>query len=106
MFDRRHINQITTGQRDVRCDTSTLASYRLFCDLDDDLLSLAQKIGDSRLRATLATIIASASTVTASFFAPITISLFGLGTRCFRLDRFRLARFNKLCLGDLVFLET
>src|SRR5262245_27593205 len=44
VFDRRHVDDVTSRQRHVRSDASAFLADRLFGDLDDDLLPFAQKI--------------------------------------------------------------
>src|SRR5262249_49469477 len=50
VFDRRHIDDVTAGQRHVRSDAGAFLADRLFGDLDDDLLALPQKSGDHGAR--------------------------------------------------------
>src|SRR5262249_9054010 len=50
VFDRRHVDDVTARQRHVGSDASAFLADRLFGDLDDDLLSLAQKVGYHRAR--------------------------------------------------------
>ena len=49
VFKRRHVDHIASRQRDVRSDARPLLPERLLRDLDDDLLSLFEQIGDGRL---------------------------------------------------------
>jgi hypothetical protein len=51
MLDGRHVDEVTARQSDVRSDARALLRDRLFGNLDDDLLTLAQKISDGRLAA-------------------------------------------------------
>ena len=46
VIDGRHVDQEAAGQGDVRGDAGALLSQRFFGDLDDDLLPLAQQVGD------------------------------------------------------------
>src|SRR4051812_16339882 len=44
VLDRRHVNQITSGQGDVRSDARALLGNRLFGDLNQNLLAFAQEV--------------------------------------------------------------
>ena len=44
VFDRRHVNEKTTRQRDVRSDAGALLGNRFLGDLDENLLSFIQQI--------------------------------------------------------------
>ena len=50
VIHRRHVDEEAAGQRDVARDARAFAGDRVFRDLDDDLLSFAQQIGDRRSR--------------------------------------------------------
>src|SRR5580704_12991903 len=80
VVERWHIDEEAAGQSDVAGDTRALFAERLFGDLDDDFLSLLQRIGDElraarRLRAmravaaALSMLRATAAIVTASAVA-------------------------------------
>src|SRR5262249_46172281 len=50
VFDRRHVDDVTSRKRHVRSDAGAFLADRLFGDLDDDLLPFAQKIGNHGAR--------------------------------------------------------
>src|SRR5689334_20245703 len=51
MLDRRHVNQIASGQSDVRSDPRAFLGDRFFRNLHEDLLPFTQQIGNRRLAA-------------------------------------------------------
>src|SRR5579885_3105199 len=79
VFNRRHVNEEATGQRDVRGDARALLRDRFLRYLDDDLLAFAQEVCDRRLAlaptATAALALAPTALTTAAF-APTVASAF------------------------------
>mgnify|MGYP003397452456 CR=1 FL=1 len=69
MLYRRHINEISARQSDVRSDTSTFLRDRFFCDLNKNFLPFLQQISDQWLRPSIA---ASTTTVVTAFVSIIT----------------------------------
>src|SRR5262249_20423802 len=55
MIDRRHVHQEAARQRDVRRDARALLTERLLGDLNDDLLTFLQQVGDRGSSAALRT---------------------------------------------------
>ena len=53
VLERRHVDHVAAGQRDVRSDARALLAERLLGDLDDDLLAFLQQVGDGRQRRSL-----------------------------------------------------
>ncbi len=53
VLERRHVDHVSAGQRDVRRDARALLAERLLGDLDDDLLAFLQQFGDGRQRRSL-----------------------------------------------------
>src|SRR5580698_2906485 len=50
VFQRRHVNHVSAGQRDMRCDARALLPQWLFGDLDNDLLTFLQQLCNGRKR--------------------------------------------------------
>ena len=48
VVDGRHVDDVPSGQRDVRSDAGALLAERLLGDLDQDFLPLLQQVGDGR----------------------------------------------------------
>ena len=48
MLERRHVHHVSARKRDVRCDSGALLPQRFLSDLDDDLLTFFQQVGDRR----------------------------------------------------------
>src|SRR4051794_27904829 len=98
MFDRRHVNEVATRQRDMRCDSRTFAGNRFFCDLDQYFLPLAKQVGDRRLRRTVAPITPIVSTASITPRAAIisTTPSAAVSVRPSRLFRF----FSNGCVHD------
>src|SRR5689334_2382815 len=102
MLDRRHVNEKTSRQGDVRRDARAFLRNRLFRNLDEYFLVFAQQVGDRRL----VTLAARLSTITAliafiSLVALLSWTVFWFRSRRWRrcYDFFRLC--NLYCL-DIV----
>ncbi|HVJ80670.1 MAG TPA: hypothetical protein VNC50_06330 [Planctomycetia bacterium] len=74
MLDRRHIDKEAARQGDVRGDAGTLLRDGLLGDLHENLLPLAEKVGDGRLIAPIITVTAAAA-LGAFAVARLTIAL-------------------------------
>src|SRR5688572_20596548 len=57
VLDRRHINQVSARNCDMRCDPGALFSDRFFCDLYQDLLAFAEQVRDGGLGRTVPAIV-------------------------------------------------
>ena len=49
VFERRHVDHVAAGQRDVRGDARALLAQRLLGDLNDDLLAFFEQVADRGL---------------------------------------------------------
>src|SRR5215216_6014337 len=98
MFDGRHVDQKPSGQGDMRSDASALFRDRLFCNLDQYLLTFAQQIGDCGLISLAPRLVTMAALIALIALSALvawawTWTRFGSGQRrCNNLFR----RFNKL----------
>src|SRR4051812_20932600 len=121
MFDRRHINEVPTRQRDMRSNSCAFAGDRFLCDLDEYLLPLTKQVRDGRLRRTVASIpsVVSPASVAAgaSIISPTAWPALAAGSsgllRFFNNGSFHdfylsgwHFGWNEFCLDDLVFLKT
>src|SRR5439155_26660362 len=69
VIDVRHVDHVTSGQRNVRCDARALLPQWLLGDLDYDLLSFTQQVGDRRLRRPLAALRPGRRLLLGSYFS-------------------------------------
>src|SRR5689334_24354121 len=69
MLDRRHVNQKSSWQCDMRRDTRAFSCDRFLRYLYEDLLPLAKQIGNGRLRRTIASIATVAAPIAAAVIA-------------------------------------
>ena len=55
VFQRRHVDHVSSRQRDMGSNARALLAQRLLGDLNDDLLAFLEQLGDGRQRSSLGT---------------------------------------------------